>query len=551
MKISIIHHEWKDIVWLDFKTKRLYRDSKIEEKGDFIHYQNRLYITWDYWGKEVFICHEHIYYVCQSIFFHHTKWNDTCYLNSFYSLIYRESTQEYGEYHYTSNEELKVEWKYEIILPKIPNIIHFVYGFKENMEEFELYRYICIKSAYEINKPDKIYFYHYHEPYGYWWDQIKSLLTLEKIEPPTEIYGNKVYHYAHQADIIRLQKLIEKGGIYLDMDTICVQSFTNLLHHSFVMGAQINSDNTEIYGLCNAVLLSEPRSVFATKWYETYQSFRSKGRDEYWDEHSVIKPLQLSKEYSKYIHVMHSSSFFYPLWYNIQDILFHESIQIENYKYIIKHCYCIHLWDTYHHNYLKTLDTTKIFSCNTIYNILCRKFIQNKMSILLLTYNRYEITRKCLDSYVQCLDREDIQELIILDNNSEHHVIEYLKEFQHKHSKIKIILLHENRGVCGGRQILFKEANGDILISLDSDAFLINPSFFDRIKHLLYDEKYGIIGISGSYIKSWEFGSQEDIPDEDEKEYIVDHVSGCCQAFRKDLFHYGFSLDPFYEKFEY
>jgi hypothetical protein len=69
------------------------------------------------------------------------------------------------------------------------------------------------------------------------------------------------------------------------------------------------------------------------------------------------------------------------------------------------------------------------------------------------------------------------------------------------------------------------------------------------VKDLLYDEKYGIVGVSGAYIKSWEFGNQEDIKDDDLGEYIVDHIAGCCQAFRKDLFNFGFKLDPYYTKF--
>ena len=181
----------------------------------------------------------------------------------------------------------------------IPNIIHFIYGFKEQIEEFELYRYIAIKSAYDVNRPDKIYFYYYYEPFGYWWDKIKHLLILEKINPPNKIYDNKIHHYAHKADIIRLEKLIEHGGIYLDIDTICLKSFSNILHYDFVMGVQNNSDNTKEYGLCNAVILSKPNSNFALKWLESYKTFRSKGRDEYWDEHSVLKPLALSKIYKK------------------------------------------------------------------------------------------------------------------------------------------------------------------------------------------------------------------------------------------------------------
>ena len=81
------------------------------------------------------------------------------------------------------------------------------------------------------------------------------------------------------------------------------------------------------------------------------------------------------------------------------------------------------------------------------------------------------------------------------------------------------------------------------------NAYLINNNFFDRVIDLLYDERYGIIGISGAYIKGWEFGNQEDIKDTDENEYYVDHIAGCCQVFRRDLYNFGFGLDPFYGKF--
>lgn len=500
MKIKIIHNEWEDFIILDFSNNILYRTNIQNEYGTFILSDDKLYVKWDNWGSEIFI-----------------KKND----------IY-------------------------VILNEIPNIIHFVYGFKEQTEEFELYRYIAIKSAHDVNKPEKIYFHYYYEPYGQWWDKIKPILTLEKVDIPTEIYGNKLWHYAHQSDVIRLQKLIKYGGIYLDIDTICLKSFKDLLHHQFVMGYQAESNNTNIYGLCNAVILSCPNSTFALKWLDSYKEFRSKGRDQYWDEHSVIKPLMLSKMYESEIHIISNTAFFYPLWYDIADILFNNNINILYYKNIVKNNYCIHLWDTFSHNYLKTLTENDIFNVNTLYNIFSRKFLRNDISILILTYNRLEKTKSCLESYLKCLDIDYIKELVILDNNSDSDLITYLKEFQeqnNKSNKIKLIFSSENLGVCGGRTILFKEAIGDILISVDSDAYLVSNNFFSKIRSELYDEKYGIIGVSGAFIKSWAFNSQEDINDADENEYIVDHIAGCCQAFRRDLFNFDFGLDPYYGKF--
>ena len=40
-----------------------------------------------------------------------------------------------------------------------------------------------------------------------------------------EIFNNKLTRYAHKADIIRLQKLLEHGGIYLDIDVLTNKSF--------------------------------------------------------------------------------------------------------------------------------------------------------------------------------------------------------------------------------------------------------------------------------------------------------------------------------------
>lgn len=36
----------------------------------------------------------------------------------------------------------------------------------------------------------------------------------------TEVFGNPVWHYAHKADVIRLEALKEFGGIYLDVDVL-------------------------------------------------------------------------------------------------------------------------------------------------------------------------------------------------------------------------------------------------------------------------------------------------------------------------------------------
>jgi len=228
---------------------------------------------------------------------------------------------------------------------------------------FSLVHYLAVKSAYEINKPDAIYFHHKYEPSGEYWGKAKPLLTLRKVEPPETIFGNKLHNVAHKSDIIRLELLRDEGGIYLDMDTICKQPFTDLLDLEFVIGEEGN------VGLCNAVMMSEKTSVFVTEWYTQYRTFRGTNEN-YFNEHSVVVPKKLSvqPELLDHIYVEGPRSFHYPLWSQL-DLLFRQTIDVPD-------AYCHHLWETYSWEpFLKDLTEEEIKTHNSTYNIVARKFL--------------------------------------------------------------------------------------------------------------------------------------------------------------------------------
>ena len=212
---------------------------------------------------------------------------------------------------------------------KIPNNIHIIYGLAENFgwdeyehfvgevgkhmkrpaaDSFNIMRYLAIKSAYDVNKPDNIFFYYCYEPHGEWWERAKKYIKPIKVEAPKEIFGNPIKSYAHQADVIRLQLLIEEGGIYLDSDTLCLKPLTPLLEDGgFVMGQEGNEAK-----LCNAVMLSEKGSEFAKEWLSRYVDFD----DDNWAGHSIELPYRLSKEYPNLIRVMNNKAFTWPLYHS-------------------------------------------------------------------------------------------------------------------------------------------------------------------------------------------------------------------------------------------
>ncbi len=194
----------------------------------------------------------------------------------------------------------------------IPNIIHFCYGFSPDLggKPFSLVHYLAVRSAVETNRPDAVRLYYKHEPRGVWWDRAKRYLDLVPIEPPTELFGVPVRHHAHQADWVRLEALYEHGGIYLDLDVLCLRSFAPLRHHETVLGQEGVAGEI---GLCNAVILARPGAPFIRRWMEGFDpatslwaGFRSKGRDAFWNEMAVRYPAHLARLYPDEVRVARS-----------------------------------------------------------------------------------------------------------------------------------------------------------------------------------------------------------------------------------------------------
>jgi hypothetical protein len=235
-------------------------------------------------------------------------------------------------------------------MARIPKILHYCFGFAADFggKRWSLIHYVCLRSAIAKIVPDEIRFYYQYEPSGPWWDLTKPLVTLVPIVAPTEVFGRPLLHPAHQADVVRLERLIADGGIYLDADVLVHQCFDDLLDHDVVMGTENVGSSA---GLANAVILAKPASAFLTRWYETYRSFRGKGREEFWNEHSVKIPAALAANHSEEISILPYTAFYWPLWTNDHvKWLFDSSDEIPQ-----EGCYANHLWESNAWTYVSDL----------------------------------------------------------------------------------------------------------------------------------------------------------------------------------------------------
>jgi hypothetical protein len=224
----------------------------------------------------------------------------------------------------------------------IPKVLHYCFGMSSGAgsKPWSLVHHACLKSAVERIRPTDVYFYCEYEPTGPWWELTRGHVTVERVKAPREIFGNPLLLPAHRADVVRLEKLQRRGGIYLDIDVFVHKGFDDLLGHTTVLGRQV-VDETEL-GLCNALILAEPQSPFLKRWYSEYRSFRSKGYDEYWDEHAVKVPYQLSKEFPDEVTLLPHFAFFWPT-FKAEDLtlMFNSNAPID-----LSRAYATHLWET-------------------------------------------------------------------------------------------------------------------------------------------------------------------------------------------------------------
>ena len=252
-------------------------------------------------------------------------------------------------------------------MSRVPKTLHYIFGMASDFggKPWSLVHHVCLKSAVERIAPQNTLFHYEHEPKGPWWELSRELVTPVRIKAPREIFGRPLDHVAHRADVVRLQTLIEHGGIYLDADVLVHRSFDDLLNHQTVLGEEGVHAH---WGLANAVILAEPRAPFLCRWLDEYRSFRG----EVWNEHSVQLPKKLASEHPSEITVLPSNAFFWPLW--TEDHL--EWIFASNRPIAVDQSYANHLWETVAwKKYLEDLTPRSVRSVDTNFHVWARPLI--------------------------------------------------------------------------------------------------------------------------------------------------------------------------------
>ncbi|KAK2145062.1 hypothetical protein LSH36_705g01012 [Paralvinella palmiformis] len=183
----------------------------------------------------------------------------------------------------------------------IPNVVHYIwFSNTSKRREFNFVNYLSVLSVYKIQQPKEIIFHCDLIPTDRWWHKVWDdfPITIQRVNTRTEIFGVPIKYIEHASDIVRLEILIEHGGIYLDCDVIVVRPLDPLRHYPAVIGHEGPPKFNA------GTILAAPNSSFLRLWYDAYKTDFHPNK---WAYNSGEKSYQIYLEHPRLLHVENES----------------------------------------------------------------------------------------------------------------------------------------------------------------------------------------------------------------------------------------------------
>lgn len=127
----------------------------------------------------------------------------------------------------------------------------------------------------------------------------------------------------------------------------------------------------------------------------------------------------------------------------------------------------------------------------------------NDISVVIVSYNTEELTKKCIESLVIQLEQTDSvsAEIIVIDNGSTDGSVEMLEKMAPTISKkgenieLKILKSDKNLGFSKANNLALKQANGKYILFLNSDVYVKHVNFEDLIYYLNKNPEVGALTV--------------------------------------------------------
>lgn len=168
------------------------------------------------------------------------------------------------------------------------------------------------------------------------------------------------------------------------------------------------------------------------------------------------------------------------------------------------------------------------------------------VSIIILTFNRLDVTQACLDSIQR--HTPEPHEIIVVDNGSSDGTVAWLRERILTQATLRVIENSTNRGFSAGCNQGIQAAQGEYLLLLNNDT-VVTAEWLSGLLECLQDPQVGIVGpmtnkLSG--VQQWPWFAYQDIQGLDTfaAAFRTQHrywwipsrrIVGFCMLFRRSL----------------
>lgn len=116
-----------------------------------------------------------------------------------------------------------------------------------------------------------------------------------------------------------------------------------------------------------------------------------------------------------------------------------------------------------------------------------------KLSIIVITWDRLDFTKQCLEAIFKTTEKLRDKEIIVIDNGSTDGTVSYLCELEKK-GKISLAFFNENKGCGKATNIGMAKAQGEFIVEVDNDTELLEGWWKEGFRLMEATEKIGQIG---------------------------------------------------------
>ena len=247
--------------------------------------------------------------------------------------------------------------------------------------------------------------HHHDQEDNFFYEILKKIITIEKVTGLEHHKGIPLNSYQYKADVLRLEKLIERGGIYMDLDVLSLKPLDKFLNNNIVMGAESAKNNEttnikEINSITNAIIITKENNDFLKCWYDQLAE-NLIGKE--WAYHAVCLPKEII-ENGEFDMVLEPTKTFMPFCFRYPYIFKEDQ---KDKDHLLTDSHTIHLWETiWSKEWISKLDVQYFNEKDNLFT----KYFGDYMEIL---FDNLDILKNILDN---CYKKNKIDKLVMYSN---------------------------------------------------------------------------------------------------------------------------------------